>query len=108
MSKPQLGYWKIRGLASMIRYILRYANVDFEDVLYEMSPAPEWSKACWFDVKFSLGLDFPNLPYFVDGDFKLTETLAIIKYCCKKWAPELLGETAEEYANAEMLVEFVG
>ena len=35
MSKPQLGYWKIRGLASMVRYILRYANVDYEDVMYE-------------------------------------------------------------------------
>ena len=108
MSKPQLGYWKIRGLAAFIRYVLHYANVDFEDVMYDVSPAPEFSRASWTDVKHTLGFDFPNLPYFQDGDFKLTESMAILKYICKKWAPELLGADAQEYANAEMLCEFVG
>ena len=107
MSKPALGYWKIRGLAAQIRYVLHYANVDFDDVLYDVSAAPEFSRASWTDVKHTLGFDFPNLPYFSDGDFKLTESAAIIKYICKKWAPELLGADEQEYANAEMLTEFV-
>ena len=35
--------------------------------------APDFDKSCWFDNKFSLGFDFPNLPYFIDGDIKLTQ-----------------------------------
>ena len=105
--KPQLGYWKIRGLASSARYILHYADVDFEDVTYEVGPAPEWSRDSWFSVKPNLGIDFPNLPYFIDGDFKFSESGAIFKYICKKWAPALLGTTDKEYATAEQIVEFV-
>lgn len=44
--------------------------------------------------KFNLGLDFPNLPYFIDGDYKITETLAIHAYIAEKWNPELLGKDA--------------
>ena len=43
------------------------------------------SKECWFSEKQSLGLDFPNLPYFIDGDVNLTETRAIMKYIASKW-----------------------
>ena len=91
-SRPRLGYWHIRGLAAQIRYMLHYAKVDFEDVTYDVSAAPEWSRASWTDVKFTLGLDFPNLPYFFDGELNLTETAAIMKYIAHKWAPELLGK----------------
>lgn len=93
-TKPVVGYWHIRGLAASIRYMMHFAEVDFEDVTYECGPAPEHNKDCWFSVKESLGMDFPNLPYFIDGDFKLTETLAIHKYIAHKWAPALLGKTS--------------
>ena len=88
--------------------MLHYAKVDFEDVTYEMSPKPEWSKDCWFSIKPSLGLDFPNLTYFFDGDYNLTESVAILKYVANKWAKELLGKNEREVANAEMIAEFVG
>ena len=82
-----------------------YAKVDFENVLYESGPAPEWDRSCWTDVKFKLGLDFPNLPYLIDGEVNLTETVAIQKYIAKKWAPELLGSSVHIYATTEMLQE---
>ena len=107
-SRPKLGYWHIRGLAAQIRYMLHYAKVDFEDVTYDVSAAPEWSRASWTDVKFTLGLDFPNLPYFFDGELNLTETAAIMKYIAHKWAPELLGKTSAEFARAEMMQEHCG
>ena len=62
---------------------------------YEMDGPPDFSKACWFDVKFTLGMDFPNLPYFIDGDLKLSETAAIHRYIADKWDPKLLGTTPE-------------
>ena len=77
-SKPVLGYWKIRGLAAQIRYMFHYLNVDFEDKLYEAGDAPDFDKSCWLDVKGTLGLEYPNLPYLIDGETKLTETVAIM------------------------------
>ena len=66
-TKPTLGYWKIRGLAQQIRYMLTYLNVEFHDELYEQGESPEFSRKVWSDKKDSLGLDFPNLPYYIDG-----------------------------------------
>lgn len=34
---------------------------------YEQGEGPEFSREAWLSVKPGLGLDFPNLPYFVDG-----------------------------------------
>ena len=31
----------------------------------------------WLDDKFTIGMDFPNLPYLEDNGFKMSETLAI-------------------------------
>jgi glutathione S-transferase len=40
-----------------------------------------------------LGLIFPNLPYVIDGDFKLTESKAIHLYIIKKSGKtDLLGK----------------
>ena len=98
-----LGYWKIRGLAAGVRYQLMYSGVEFEMKEYEVTDAPELSTADWTDVKPTLGLDFPNLPYIIDGDFKLTEHTAVHEYLADKYKPELLGTTPEHRANVNML-----
>jgi hypothetical protein len=94
--KPVLGYWAIRGLGAPIRYLLTYCKVDFDEQLYQAGPAPDFSKACWYEKKFSIGLDFPNLPYFFDGDAKLTETDCILRFIATKYRPSLLGISLEE------------
>ena len=63
-----LGYWKIRGLAQPIRYLLEYAELPYEEVLYEQGDAPNYSVDCWTSVKNTIGLDFPNVPYLIDGE----------------------------------------
>ena len=55
-----------------------YLNIDFEDRIYQVGPAPDFDKTCWLEQKHNLGLAFPNLPYLIDGDTKLTETVAIM------------------------------
>ena len=60
-------------------------------------------KDVWYKYKFTLGLDFPNLPYLIDGDVKLTESQAIARYISGKYRPELLGKTLEDRANVDML-----
>ena len=91
--KPTLGYWKIRGLASQIRYEMVYLGVDYSVDQYEQGEAPDFDRSAWLNVKSTLGLPFPNLPYLIDGDLKLTETNAIMKYIASKYGPELLGTT---------------
>ena len=49
--------------------MLEYTETKFEDKYVSCGPAPTFDKSCWFDVKNSLGLDFPNLPYFIDGKY---------------------------------------
>ena len=98
-----LGYWKIRGLAANIRYQLIYSGIDYEMVEYEQGDGPDFSRATWLDVKFTLGMDFPNLPYLNDGALKITETYAIHKYLADKYKPELLGKDAETRAVVNQL-----
>ncbi|KAJ6219922.1 hypothetical protein RDWZM_005734 [Blomia tropicalis] len=76
-TKPILGYWDIRGLAEPIRMLLAYGEIAYEDKRYT-------DRDVWLAEKFTLGLDFPNLPYFFDGDVKLSQTLAILRYLARK------------------------
>lgn len=71
--------------------------------------AQSWDRSEWTNEKEAntLGMEYPNLPYLIDGDVKLTETLAIMKYVCKKWKPELLGRTAAEVGRVNMLEYYV-
>ena len=103
MSKPILGYWKIRGLGSGIRYQLAYQGVEYDQAQYEQGDAPDFSNDSWLAVKPTLGFAFPNLPYFINGDLKLSETMAIHKYIADKWNPELLGKDAETRAEVNMV-----
>ncbi|XP_048409515.1 glutathione S-transferase Mu 3-like [Stegostoma tigrinum] len=96
-----LGYWDIRGLAQPIRLLLEYTGTAYEEKLYSCGEAPNYDKSCWFDVKSKLGLDFPNLPYLIDGDVKITQSNAIMRYIARK--QKLVGETEDEKIRVDML-----
>jgi len=61
-------YWEVRGRGGPIRNLLRFVGVQYKDVIWQCSDAEKW-----FDKKDSMGFDFPNLPYLIDGDLKLTQ-----------------------------------
>ena len=103
--KPILGYWDMRGIGGPIRALFTHLQVDFEDRQYGPTDDPEYTKQDWIDVKMTLGLDFPNLPYLIDGDVKLTNTTAILRYICKKWKLEYLGDSAATAGRADMYME---
>ena len=73
--KIKLGYWNLRGRGQILRLLLSYTGLPWQDVVYT---GPEK----WFGGgdKNQLGFDFPNLPYLIKGDFKLTESSAIARY----------------------------
>ncbi|PRD35136.1 UNVERIFIED_CONTAM: Gstm1 [Trichonephila clavipes] len=94
MGKPLLGYWDLRGICEPIRYLLRYKKVDFEEKRYIVG-TDEWQKD-----KFNLGLEFPNLPYYFDGDVKLTQSVAILRNLARKYG--LDGKTEEEKRRIQL------
>jgi len=104
MGKPEFGYWDIRGLAQPIRFLLEYTGTEFNDTQYMCKgEAPNWDRSQWLDVKFTKGLDFPNLPYYIDGDVKLTQTHAIMRHLARKH--NLCGTTDAERDRCDMMTE---
>lgn len=101
MAPVTLGYWDIRGLAQPIRLLLAYSGEEWENKLYACGSPPEFSRDAWLQDKFSLGLDFPNLPYLIDGDVKISQSNTIIRYIARKHG--LLGKTDEEQLRADLL-----
>lgn len=96
-----LGYWNVRGLAEPIRYLLAYTGTECQFCDYVTGDAPGYDKSCWLNVKETLGLPFPNLPYYIDGDVKLTQTLAILRYIARKH--NLCGTTEEEMQRVDVI-----
>lgn len=99
----------MRGLAQPIRFLLAHLKVDFAAETYVQGEAPDYSTASWFDAKDSLGLEFPNLPYFLDGDVRLTGHLAIFKYLVHRYdvGKALLGGSNEARGEVEMMAHIL-
>ncbi|XP_039261687.2 glutathione S-transferase Mu 1-like [Styela clava] len=96
MSNPALVYWDLRGICEPARMILEYGGMEYEDRRLKIAEAKSW-----FAEKFCLGMDFPNLPYLIDGDIKLTESWAIYRYLGKKL--NLFPSSDENQRQADML-----
>ncbi|XP_033008359.1 glutathione S-transferase Mu 1-like isoform X3 [Lacerta agilis] len=96
-----LGYWDIRGLAGAIRLLLEYTGTPYEDKQYVFGDAPDFDASQWTNVKETLGLDFPNLPYLIDGETKITQSNAIIRYIARKH--KMCGESEEEIIRMDIL-----
>jgi glutathione S-transferase len=56
----------------------------------------------WTNKKYTLGLDFPNLPYWIEGNLRITQSQAILLHVAKK--ARLMGGTDEARAQALMLL----
>ncbi|KAA3673163.1 glutathione S-transferase [Paragonimus westermani] len=82
--------------AQCIRLFLEYLKQPYEECLYGKCDTQKW-----FEGKHSMGFEFPNLPYYIDGDFKLTETVAILRYIADQHG--MLGSNAKERAVISML-----
>uniref|UniRef100_A0A5F5PF60 glutathione transferase n=1 Tax=Equus caballus TaxID=9796 RepID=A0A5F5PF60_HORSE len=88
-------------LAHAIRLLLEYTDSNYEEKKYTMGDAPDYDRSQWLNEKFKLGLDFPNLPYLIDGAHKITQSNAILRYIARKH--NLCGETEEEKIRMDIL-----
>jgi glutathione S-transferase len=89
-------------LGQQIRLILSYVGLPFEDKVY--SDRQEWFE----HDKKNLGFAFPNIPYLIDGQFKLTESSAIQKYVINRsHHKELLGKNIQDAVKVESVLGVV-
>lgn len=103
MAPITLAYWDIRGLAQPIRMLLEHTGTEYKEKQYKCGPAPDFDKSCWFEIKETLGFDFPNLPYMIDGDIKITQSNAILRYVGRKTG--LDGKTEEDKVRVDMMCD---
>ncbi|XP_060913843.1 glutathione S-transferase Mu 4-like [Labrus mixtus] len=96
-----LAYWDIRGLAQPARLLLEYTGTKYEDKFYCCGEAPDYDKSCWFDEKQKLGMDFPNLPYLLDGDRKIVQSNAIMRYIARKH--DMCGKSEDEKIRVDIM-----
>ncbi|KAL3185722.1 hypothetical protein MRX96_028625 [Rhipicephalus microplus] len=108
-AKVVLAYWAgIRGIVEPIRYMLEYAGVPYENKTYPLldKPTKEECKVAWLEDKAALagqGFGFPNLPYLVDGEVKMVQSLAIMRYLARKHGLAVPDSKPIEAARVEML-----
>ena len=81
--------------------VLHYVNEEHEDNVYWSTKEGDFSQ--WTDKKFTLGLPFPNLPYYIDGDLKLTQSEAILRHLGRKY--KLYGANDQDYSVVDMLID---
>lgn len=99
MGKIILGYWNIRGLAEAARLMLEYGGLEYEDKRYQCDMDPPYDRSEWMNVKYTFGMAFPNLPYLIDGDTKISESWAIYRYIARKIGMKLESDKAQTEAD---------
>jgi len=79
----EVGYWNLRGLVGFIRLLDAHTEEGIQWKNYEVSERDQW-----LEQKAKMNetgeIDFPNLPWMKDGDIKISQSLAILKYIAKK------------------------
>lgn len=88
---------KARG--DIVRTLLHHLGVDFEDKQYEFGD--ETPGTCWEDCNTSLGMVFPNLPYWKTDAYTLSESPSVVRSICRKYAPDYMGRNEQEQAYAD-------
>ncbi|XP_075469699.1 glutathione S-transferase Mu 4-like isoform X2 [Ascaphus truei] len=88
-------------LAHPIRLLLEYTGTPYEETRYVTRGAPDYDKSQWLEEMQMLGLDFPYMPYLLDGDVKLSHSNAILRYIARKHG--LCGELEGEKLRVDLL-----
>ena len=98
----EFGYWHAKARAHYIRMLIAYLGLEVNEVTYKTPQ--EWGQKKQ-ELAKSDHCPFPNLPYLVDGEIVITETVAICKALVLKASrPEMFGKTpADQVTHLSMM-----
>jgi len=88
---------------------MAYCGVNFLDKINnQLKTGTKYDSSECFSVKLTLGYKFANLPYFQDGELKITETATIMRYIAANHKPELPHVNNSHYlVHAQIMVGIV-
>lgn len=105
-----LGYWGIRGLAQPIRSLLVCAEVPFSEIRLGVFQDgtlmnQEQENEDWAQVRSTLEMPFPNLPYLIDETestpIQLSQSNAILRYLARRY--DFYGNSEQERVAIDVL-----
>ena len=91
MGSVQLVYFDMRGRAELARLIMHAAGQIFDDIVTDSTSEYESS------------LMFGQLPLFIDGDVKLVQSGAIVRYLVRKH--NMYGKSVQDELLCDQLYE---
>ena len=87
----------MQGRAEPIRLLLAYTKQEYTN-------EHPTSREDWVEKREKLGLEVPDLPYLVDGDFAMSESGAILQYVAERSGDaSLVGEDVKTRARVQMV-----
>jgi hypothetical protein len=80
--------------------MLHYSGTEYQDDVPTFKFQGLDPKTQWLETKLTLGLDFPNLPYYIDGNYCLYDlnlvfrspiesSLCLLKFACFEFPAQL-------------------
>ena len=96
-SEITLGYWALRGKSVLLRALLACTKLPYNNKEYT-------DTSQWFDKDMEdIGFEYPNLPYLIDSDKKLTEINALAQYIpIRAGRRELVGDTDDKFIQVKV------
>ena len=79
--------------------LLHYTDTKYDNIVYHIGSS-EWGVA---KENNAWDLSFPNLPYYVDGNVKLTQSNAILRHLGRQHG--LYGLNEKHAAEIDMLLD---
>ncbi|VUZ45880.1 unnamed protein product, partial [Hymenolepis diminuta] len=81
----KLGYWNIRGRAEQIRILCIYIDENCIEETYTFGPGPKYKSEDWEQKKKS-SAEYAGLvlPYWIEGDIRITGATEIMEHIAKK------------------------
>ncbi len=88
-----LVYWACRNRAGVFRNLLDYCKLSWKNQFIEKKDT-------------EAGLNYPQIPYLLDGDKKITETLNLLNFIPRAGnKKELTGETRDKHKEVEAAIK---
>ena len=75
---------------------MAFTGTDYEERNFK-------DRSEWESVKPTLGLDWPNLPYFIDGEVKLSQSTAILRHIARQHG--LSGKSEAEMRRIDLVLD---